>query len=99
MFDISIFAEVAVAGVPLLFVVMGLVQYIKEFIQEFNAPPWVIRLISMAVGLVFGGGYMIDQFGAVPASFGDWFALVVYGFSLGLVASGIYQVGENLAEK
>lgn len=95
MFDISVFAIAAVAGVPLLFVVLGLVEWIKGV--GLKDPVW-IRVASMLVGLLFGGGYMIAEAG-VPDAFAGWFALVVYGIGLGLVASGIYDVGGALLEK
>ena len=87
---------VMVAGVPLLFVVMGLVQWIKSLGVEGNAS----RYASMVIGVVFGVGYMV--FKAPPPAgetwpiYAYWFANVVYGIGLGVVASGLYDTVKNL---
>ena len=91
MFDISVFFDAAVQGVPLLFIVLGLVQWFKGYIEDAR----IIRGISMAIGLLFGGGYLLAELG-VPADFAGWFSIVVYGLGVGLVASGIYDVGKDL---
>lgn len=95
MFDLSLFANAAVGGVPLLFVVLGLVQWVKGLGLTGEVP---VRLVSMVIGLLFGGGYMIATSG-VPAEFAGWFAIVIYGIALGLIASGIYDVGEDISLK
>ena len=48
-----IFENITVAGIPLLLVVIGLVQYIKGFGLQGNS----VRALSGAVGLVLGLGY------------------------------------------
>ncbi|MHC4464418.1 MAG: hypothetical protein ACYS30_23760 [Planctomycetota bacterium] len=50
----------------------------------------------MVVGLVLGVGYQISIVGS-PASFADGFAMILYGLALGLVASGIYDIGKRFA--
>ena len=92
--DWSQFSDAAVAGVPLFAVVLGLVEYAKTFGAKGNA----LRIISLAVGLVLGNGYQISALG-LPANFAGWFAIEVYGLALGLVASGVYQVGDRLAAR
>jgi hypothetical protein len=87
----ELFAEVSVAGIPLLFVVMGLVEYIKKFGVQGQA----LQGASMGIGLLFGVGYQVSAAG-VPADFAGWFAVGVYGLALGLVASGIYDVLKGL---
>ena len=94
MFDLQAYFDATVAGIPLLFVVLGLVQWCKGYIESTKT----IRLVSMAIGLLLGGGYMIATAG-VPAAFAGWFAIVVFGLGLGLVASGIYDVGKELIER
>lgn len=91
MFDLQAYFSTTVAGIPLLFVVLGLVQWTKGYIQDAK----IIRAVSMLVGLLLGGGYMIASQG-VPAAFAGWFAIAVFGLGLGLVASGIYDVGKDL---
>ena len=93
MFDLQTYFSATVAGIPLLFVVLGLVQWFKAYVQDSK----VIRAISMAIGLLLGAGYMIAGLG-MPAAFAGWFAVVVFGLGLGVVASGIYDVGKDLLE-
>jgi len=83
---LDIFTDAVVAGVPLLAFVLGLVQFIKGFGLSGNA----VKGLSMGVGLLLGVGY---QFSTIPpVGFPGWFAAVVFGLALGLVASGIYDV-------
>ena len=89
---IDIFKDVAVAGVPLLAFVLGLVQWIKGFGLQGAA----VRALSMGVGLVLGVGY---QFSTVPpVDFAGWFSAAVFGLALGLVASGVYDVANPQAK-
>ena len=83
--DFSEFFNVAVAGIPLLFVVLGLVEWIKRLGVEGR---WLL-VSSMVVGLLLGGGYQLSQ--GIPDSFGGWFAVIIYGLALGLVSSGVYD--------
>jgi hypothetical protein len=88
---IDIFKDVAVAGVPLLAFVLGLVQWVKGFGMSGNS----VKALSMGIGLVFGVGY---QYATIPpVEFAGWFAAVVFGLALGLVASGIYEVANPKA--
>jgi hypothetical protein len=80
-----------VAGVPLVLVVIGLVEWFKRIGFEGSE----LLYVSMAVGVILGFGYMLFQT-RPPA--GDWwvlgsylFANVVYGLGLGVVASGLYD--------
>jgi hypothetical protein len=80
------FSQYLVAGVPLIFVVLGLVEFVKGFGITGNA----VKAVSLAIGLILGIGYQLSI--AMPAGFAGWFAVVVFGLALGLVASGIYDV-------
>lgn len=80
-----------VAGIPLLFVVIGLVEWFKLFNISGN----ILRFISMGIGLVIGIGYMLASHG-LPTIFADWFALVIFGLALGIVASGIFDAGRSI---
>ena len=88
--DYSEFFNVAVAGIPLLFVVLGLVEWVKQFGVHGN---W-LRLTSMIVGLVLGMGYQLSV--AIPSTFAGWFAVVFYGLALGLVSSGVYDAAKRV---
>lgn len=84
--DLSQFIDVAVAGIPLLFVVLGLVEWLKRVGLAGNG----LLVASLVIGLVLGGGYQLTQ--GIPVDFAGWFAVMVYGLALGLVASGVYEV-------
>lgn len=104
--DFASFAKVAVQGVPLLFVVMGVVEYCKKFKNKDGTPKFngnVILLISMGWGLLIGSGYMITQT-RPPAEdwwiiFIYWFGVAIYGIAMGLIASGLFDVIKNIVEK
>jgi drug/metabolite transporter (DMT)-like permease len=85
-----------VSGVPLLLVVMGLVEWFKA--QGVTGK--TLGLVSMAVGLILGGGFMITQtrppVGDWWTSYVYWFGVIVYGIGLGIVASGLYDIVKKL---
>ena len=83
------FTSYLVAGVPLVLVVLGLVEWVKSLGLQGVA----VKLVSMAIGLVLGIGYQLSL--AVPIGFSGWFGASVFGLALGLVASGIYDVLKN----
>ena len=98
MFDGSTFFSVSVGGIPLIFVVLGLVTWLSKMGVSGK---WLL-VASLLVGLVLGSGYQISQ--AMPwtiseLTFGGWFAVMVYGLALGLVASGVYETGVKIAGK
>ena len=81
-----LFENIEVAGVSLLAVTLGLVQFIKGFGLSGN----IVKGVSLAIGFLLGLGY---QFTTVPpVDFAGWFAATVFGLGLGLVASGVYEV-------
>jgi hypothetical protein len=67
-----------------------------EYIKKFGIGGDLLTASSMVVGLVLGVGYQISIVGS-PASFADGFAMILYGLALGLVASGIYDIGKRFA--
>ena len=83
--------DILVAGVPLLLVVIGLVEWVKKINVPSNALPFV----SMGIGLVLGSGYQIAENG-VPLDFAGWFAVIVFGLAIGLVASGLFDAAKNI---
>lgn len=87
------FGNAFVAGIPLILVVLGLVEWIKQLGVQGVA----IRVVSLVVGLVIGIAYQFSI--AQPTGFSEWFAAVVYGLALGLVASGIYDAAVDVLSK
>jgi len=74
-----------VNGIPLIFVVMGLVELAKAF----GAQGKLLTGLSFAIGLVVGVLYQLSLF--MPANFAEWFGAVIFGLALGLVASKVYD--------
>ncbi len=85
--------DAIVAGLPLVLVVIGLVEWFKQLGVQGN----VLRYVSMAIGLVIGIAYQISL--GLPADFAGWFAACIYGLGLGLVASGIYDAASDIVHK
>jgi hypothetical protein len=98
-FDLAIYIKAAVSGVPLLFVVIGLVWLWGEMGLKGNAQ----FISSMLTGFALGLPYMITQtrppVGDWWLSFGYWFAAVVYGLGLGVLASVLYNINKDLIKK
>ena len=83
------FTQYLVAGVPLVLVVLGLVEWVKSLGLTGKA----VKIVSLMIGLILGIGYQLSL--AVPVGFGGWFTVTVFGLGLGLVASGIYDAAKN----
>jgi len=86
MFD---FGTAAIGMIPLVPFIMGLVAWIKTM----GLTGKLLTLISMLLGLVLGVLYMHSQ--APLVGFGAWFVAVVYGLTLGMAASGVYDLGHR----
>lgn len=84
------FSNAIVAGIPLVLVVIGLVEWIKRFGVQGAA----LNVASLLIGLVAGIAYQISI--AMPSDFSGWFAAAIYGLALGLVASGLYDAGKSI---
>jgi len=78
-------------GIPLFFVVMGLVELAKVF----GASGKLLTGISVGIGLVLGVLYQLSL--GVPADFAGWFGAVLYGLALGITASGVYNAIRHAA--
>lgn len=88
------FLDVAVNGVPLALVVMGLTFLYGKFGASGN-----LQLgLSFATGLLFGVGYMLALSG-VPVDFAGWFGVIVFGVAMGLLPAGIYESFKAAAVK
>jgi len=74
-----------VSGVPLIFVVMGIVELIKAFGLQGKA----LTAASFAVGLALGIAYQISL--GLPTGYAGWFGAVIFGLALGLMASKVYD--------
>lgn len=79
-----------VGSILLMVVIFGLV----EFSKSLGLAGRKLTIASMLLGLVFGIAYQLATAG-MPAAFGGWFVVIVYGLALGLVASGFYDFVDN----
>lgn len=77
--------QFVVAGIPLVFVIFGLV----EFAKSMGGTGKLLTAISFALGVALAILYQITV--AFPATPFDWFTVVVIGLVFGIVASGVYD--------
>lgn len=80
------FSTLLVAGIPLLFVIFGLV----EFSKSLGLKGKTLTIFSMLLGISFGILLKISVSG-IPIIFNDWFTVICFGLALGLVTSGFYD--------
>lgn len=92
------FGDAAVSGVPLVAVVIGLVEWIRQMGVQGRA----LLVVSLLIGLALGGSYQLAQLGLpsgdFQAVFGGWLGVAVYGLGMGLTASGIVKVAKRLSD-
>jgi len=89
MFDPAEFFNHAVNGIPLIFVVMGAVKFMKD---TGGLTGNQLRVASLVTGLLLGIGYQLSLLPAIPVEFAAWFAILIYGLALGVFASTTYDV-------
>lgn len=81
--------DLLVAGLPLIAIVIGLVQFVKV---ELEWQGKGVKIFAIALGLAAGFGYHVY---AAPApiawDFNFIFEALIYGLAVGLAATGIYD--------
>lgn len=78
-----------VAGVPLILVITGLVQFIK---QKLGWNGTKVEVLAYVLGLVIGFGYHVySAVEPVIWNFNFIFEGLIFGAAIGLVATGIYD--------
>ena len=80
------FGDAIVNGIPLVFVIGGLVQFAKKFNLSGNA----CTALSLGLGVVLGIAYQVQA--GLRADFAGWFSAVIYGLALGIATSGLYDL-------
>ena len=91
MFDPSAYV---VAGVPLITLVFGLVEFFKSVFSMEGKP---VTVMSAGIGVVLSVAYQLSV--AVPATYMGWLEIVVIGIAFGLAASGFYKFLAARTEK
>lgn len=98
--DISVYLKAAVAGIPIMFVVLCMVQLFKMFKRrdgtQLITGNW-LTLISLVWGFLIGLGYMVlaSRPPTTPdwwVSYVYWFTASLYGIGLGLLAAVFYNI-------
>ena len=77
-----------VAGIPLMLVVMGLVQFVKEKLHWSGKG---VEIFAICLGVAAGFGYHVYLADPITWNFNFIFEGVIYGLAVGLVATGIYK--------
>lgn len=78
--------EVSVLGIPLTFVVFGLVAFLGGMGVKGKAQ----LASSLGLGSVIGFFYQFSMNGA-PVDASQWFGYLIYGLGLGVLATGLYE--------
>lgn len=97
--DLPVYAEAAVQGVPLLFVVSGLVMFWGKLGLTGKAQLVSALLTGLGVGVVYMVMTVAPASGGFLPVFTYWASNVFYGLGLGLVAVGIYEANKAAAAK
>lgn len=83
MFDPS---QLALAGVNLLVLVFGLVEFFKSL---FNLSGKAVTLLSAGMGLVLALIYQVVPL--LPDAYEQWINILITSITVGLAASGFYK--------
>ena len=83
--------EFAIAGVAIIPLVLGLVEFAKKLGVNGNAS----MALSVALGFVFSGIVYAVQSGLLPDAAVPWINLVIVALSGGLGAAGLYDLGKK----
>ncbi len=103
--DLKQFLEAASNGVPLLFVVFGVVQVLK-MLKAKDGSQLVhgntLLLLSLLIGLILGIGWIMltkPPEGDWHTKYVYWFGAVIYGLGLGILAAVFYDALKQIVEK
>ena len=84
--------EYMIAGVPVMALILGLVQFAKKFGVSGNNSV----ALSMGLDVVFGGMVYAIEENLIPAAWLPWVGIPVFALSVGLAAAGLYDLGKRL---
>jgi hypothetical protein len=80
-----------VAGVGIIPLVLGLVQFAKKLGVEGNGS----LVLAVVLGFIFSGLAYAMQSGIIPEAALPYISLVIVALSGGLGAAGLYDLGKN----
>ena len=83
--------EFAIAGVAIIPMVLGLVEFAKKLGVNGNAS----LVLSIVLGFLFSGVVYAVQSGIIPDAAVPYINLVVVALSGGLGAAGLYDLGKK----
>jgi hypothetical protein len=104
--DLASIFTASVVGIPLIFVVIGMVDLMKRFRNKAGEQAisgnWLL-IFSLWWGVILGGLYMVART-RPPAGdwwviFVYWFGVIIYGLALGLLASLFYDLLKGMIDK
>ena len=87
--------EFAIAGVAIIPMVLGLVEFAKKLGVNGNAS----LVLSIVLGFLFSGVVYAVQSGIIPDAAVPYINLVVVALSGGLGAAGLYDLGKKWTAK
>lgn len=78
-----------VAGLPLIAIVTGLVQFLK---QKLEIGGKIVEIMAITLGILIGFGFQVYSAPApINWTFAFIFEAAIYGLAVGLAATGIYD--------
>lgn len=97
--DLTTYLKAAITGVPLLFLVFGIVEVMKRLKRRDGSPTLTgnaVLLASLAWGIVLGLGYAIaqtepPQHESAWVTYVYWFGCIAYGLGLGILAAIFFE--------
>ena len=87
--------EFAIAGVAIIPMVLGLVEFAKKLGVNGNSS----LVLSIVLGFLFSGVVYAVQSGIIPDAAVPYINLVVVALSGGLGAAGLYDLGKKWTAK
>jgi hypothetical protein len=85
--------ELLIAGIPIIFIVFGIVEEVKAWGVDGN----ILRVVSLLVG--FGLAVLAQIQAGLPTDLGGWIVTVIVGLIYGLTASGAYDFLDSRISK
>ena len=83
--------EFAIAGVAILPLIIGLVEFSKQLGVHGKAS----QVLAMVFGVLFGGVFYAIEQSVMPDAVLPYIGIAVFGLAMGLAASGIYDFSKR----